>query len=283
MTVPGPRRAVDVDAVTALVERVAADVVTPRFRALRTDQVGAKGADDVVTVVDHEAEAALTDGLGAILPGVPVVGEEGVAADRSVLDALAAPHAWVVDPLDGTQAFVDGSPEHAVMVALVAEGVPVAGWIHLPALGATYVAERGAGAWADGVRLDAPAVGSPEPAGAVAVWAMDARLREAVERVTAESVPGTSGLGRCLRPSRLWAGYEYGRLATTGHDYLCWWRASPWDHSAGAVLVREVGGVTRHLDGGEYTAQPLGGPLLVARDEATWGRLAPVLTGLLAA
>lgn len=266
-------RPVDVDAVTALVERVAADVVTPRFRALRAEQVGAKGADDVVTVVDHEAEAALTEGLTALLPGVPVVGEEAVAADRSVLHALTAPRAWVVDPLDGTQAFVDGSPEHAVMVALVEDGVPVGGWVHLPAQGRTVVAERGAGAWADGVRLPSLEPADGEPRGAVAVWAMDAALRASFERVAPPS-------GRCAQPMRLWAGHEYARLATSGFDYLCWWRASPWDHAPGAAIVREVGGVSRFLDGAEYTAQPLGGPLLVARDEATWGRLAPVLSAV---
>lgn len=284
----------DVDAVTRLVQHVAATVVAPRFRALREGDVGEKGVGDVVTVVDHEAEAALTEGLRALLPGVPVVGEEGVAADRAVLDALGAPRAWVVDPLDGTRAFVEGSPDHAVMVALVDDGVPVAGWVCLPAHGRTYVAERGSGAWCDGRRLQrrsassagasARAAAVPDgavpdtavsdtavPDGAVAVWGMDEGVRLALERCHGLLGPQAG------RPQRLWSGWEYSRLADGTRDYLGWWRTSPWDHAPGAVITREVGGISRCLDGREYTAEPLGGPLLVAADEDTWATVQGVI------
>lgn len=256
---------IDVDAVRALVEHVAATVVAPRFRALAAGEVHAKGADDVVTIVDHEAEVLLTEGLRALAPGVPVVGEEAVAADPHVLDALeGAPRAWVVDPLDGTRAFVEGSPDHAVMVALVEQGEAVAGWICLPAHGRTFVAERGSGAWVDGRRVVRPAADPDALRGAVAVWAMDAETRRRVE-------DGSPGLGRGAGTAqRLWSGWEYSRLATGERDYLGYWRSSPWDHAPGAVLVREAGGVSRFFDGDEYTALPVGGPLLAAADDVTW-------------
>jgi fructose-1,6-bisphosphatase/inositol monophosphatase family enzyme len=267
---------VDVDAVTALVEHVAATVVSPRFRALEQGDIGAKGVGDVVTVVDTEAESALTEGLERIAPGVPVVGEEGSAAEPKVLDALlSAPRAWVVDPLDGTQAFVEGSPDHAVMVALVEQGVPVAGWICLPAHGRTFVAEQGSGAWLDGRRLtrDGPMPDALD--GGIAVWGMPTELREDMER--RQRRLGLAGVA----PQRLWSGYEYGRLATGDRDYLSYWRTSPWDHAPGAVVVRETGGVSRFLDGREYTALPMGGPLLVAADEQTWATVHAVVAGAL--
>jgi fructose-1,6-bisphosphatase/inositol monophosphatase family enzyme len=261
----GRMAGVDVDEVGALVEHVARTVVTPRFRSLADGDVSAKGADDVVTVVDTEAEAALVEGLTGILPGVPVIGEEGAAADPRILDALLdAPRAWVVDPLDGTQAFIEGSPDHAVMVALVEHGEAVAGWICLPAHGQTYVAERGSGAWVDGRRL---VRGEPDPDrldGGVAVWAMDASMRERVE--TGQGLLGPLGCS----PQRLWSGFEYAQLASGRRDYLAYWRSSPWDHAPGAVLVREAGGVSRFCTGEEYRAVPLGGPLLAAADERTW-------------
>src|SRR5690606_4011098 len=55
--------------------------------------------------------------------------------------------AFVVDPIDGTRAFVEGDPDFAVMVALVDHGVPVASWIALPAYGELLTAARGAGAF----------------------------------------------------------------------------------------------------------------------------------------
>ena len=97
--------ALDVDAVTALVEHVAATVVAPRFRDLRDGEVREKAPGDVVTVVDTEAEATLVRGLAEIAPGVPVVAEEAAAARPELLDLIVgAPRAWVVDPLDGTPA-----------------------------------------------------------------------------------------------------------------------------------------------------------------------------------
>ena len=62
-----------------------------------------------------------------MLPGSLVVGEEGVAADPGVLEALSgdAP-VWIIDPIDGTANFADGKPIFAVMVALVRRGETVA-------------------------------------------------------------------------------------------------------------------------------------------------------------
>ncbi|NTW40379.1 MAG: inositol monophosphatase [Cellulomonadaceae bacterium] len=215
MTAPRATWSGDVDAVTALVQQVARDVVAPRFRALQAGDVGVKGADDVVTIVDTEAEAAIPAGLAAIAPGVPVIGEEATAADPSLLDVLAAaPLAWVVDPLDGTRAFVEGSPDHAVMVALVQGGEAVAGWICLPAHGRTYVAQRGSGAFLDGQRL--PRLTAAEPLrGAVARWSMTAAARATLARRAAEADLGGLGIGE-----RVWSGYAYARVASGETDAL---------------------------------------------------------------
>ena len=59
---------------------------------------------------------------------------------------LAADHAFTVDPVDGTKNFVNGSKDHAVMVAEVRGGEVVRGWIWQPQHETAYVAERGAGA-----------------------------------------------------------------------------------------------------------------------------------------
>ncbi|GAA2670136.1 inositol monophosphatase family protein [Nonomuraea recticatena] len=112
-----------------------------------------KSPGEVVTIVDREAEELITCGLRGVLDA-PVVGEEAAAADPRLIDALTeAPTAWLVDPLDGTANFVAGSPDYAVMAALVHHGHTVASWILRPADDRVYVAERGAGAWRDSIRL----------------------------------------------------------------------------------------------------------------------------------
>lgn len=263
---------VDVDAVTALVERVAATIVAPRFRDLVAGEVGEKGPGDVVTVVDHAAELAITEALAVLTRGVPVVGEEAVAADPSLLRHLSAPLAWVVDPLDGTRAFVEGSPDYAVMVGLVAHGVPVAGWICLPEHRVTLVAERGSGVWCNGAPLAAtPREGDPrmQVAGRYLPPAGRARL--------VASLPGTPGAERIALAETVWSGHEYARLALGDVDAMLAWRTMPWDHVPGVAIVRELGGVARRLDGSDYRADVTVEGLLVAADEAVAARVAQLL------
>ncbi|MDQ2625303.1 MAG: inositol monophosphatase, partial [Actinomycetota bacterium] len=139
---------VDLDAVARLVREVGLELVLPRFRDLRAGEISEKSPGDLVTAVDVEAERVLTARLGEIAPGVPVVGEEAVAADAALLDVLARePLAFVVDPIDGTRAFVEGDPDFAVMVALVERGVTVASWISLPAYDELFTAVLGEGVW----------------------------------------------------------------------------------------------------------------------------------------
>jgi fructose-1,6-bisphosphatase/inositol monophosphatase family enzyme len=248
---------VDHDAVTALVQHVADTVVTPRFRDLHAGDVAEKSPGDLVTVVDLAAEAALVAGFGELTPGIPVVGEEGVAADPSLLRVIAdAERVWVVDPIDGTQAFVDGHPDHSIMVALVERGEPVGGWICLPQHEQMYVAGRGAGTWCNGerVRLEA----GEDLRGGVATHFLPDGVREPVE--------GNLGLlGPGAYPSpRLWAGATYGRILAGRENFVFYWRTNPWDHAAGAVLVREAGGVSRRLDGSDYRADDAVDGLVVA-------------------
>lgn len=274
MTVAARWRTIDVDAVTALVEHVAATVVAPRFRDLVAGEVREKSPGDLVTVVDTAAEAALVEGLAAIAPDVPVVGEEATSVDPGRLALLGEHRAFVVDPLDGTQAFVDGSPEHAVMVALVEDGDAVAGWICLPAQGATYVAEQGSGAFRNGERLRRPAP-SPDVAalhGGVATFYLDDERRSAVTTAAA----GRLGPQVVVGP-KLWSGHEYALLATGRHDFAVYWRTHPWDHAAGAVLLREVGGVSRRFDGSDYRPGEPGVSLVAAADEATFRRVREAL------
>ena len=88
---------VDAAAVTALVRQVAAEVITPRFRALARHEVFTKGPGDLVTIADHESEALLIEGLGLLDPQAPVLGEEG---------AVRRPFARVAGP--GRRALLGG-------------------------------------------------------------------------------------------------------------------------------------------------------------------------------
>jgi fructose-1,6-bisphosphatase/inositol monophosphatase family enzyme len=134
------------DEVGEVLREVSAEVIEPRFNALREDDVRSKSPGELVTVADEEAERRLKTELSVLIPEALFVGEEEFSGSSGLPDALRSEKIWLVDPLDGTANFVSGSPLWAVMVALVRGGETRAAWIWQPAAKVMYQAEVGAGA-----------------------------------------------------------------------------------------------------------------------------------------
>ncbi|HWS39309.1 MAG TPA: inositol monophosphatase family protein [Actinoplanes sp.] len=253
------------DQVAELVREVAHTIVLPRFQHLSADDVYQKSPGDLVTIADQESERALTRGLTALLPGSLVVGEEAVAADPTVRDRLGGSGAvWIVDPVDGTNNFAAGLTPFCVMVALVRDGETAAAWILDVVEDRLTVAEAGSGAYRDGVRVktrtDDP--GASALNGVISHKYFPDDLREQV-------LSTATGLGG-FTTGRHCAGYEYPALATDEQQFAMFWRILPWDHVPGSLIVREAGGVTRHLDGSEYRPTGHQRGLLVAANEDIW-------------
>ncbi|MFJ6213394.1 inositol monophosphatase family protein [Streptomyces sp. NPDC092296] len=253
-----------VDKVAEILAETAAEVIEPRFRALADGDVSEKAPGELVTVADREAELIIAERLRGLLP-VPVVGEEAVSADPSLVKAVCSePAVWLVDPLDGTGNFVAGRPEYAVMAALIKDGETVAAWIWQPTTRLGYTAELGGGAWRNGERLRrAPAGGGPAALrGVVLSRFMPPDLRTAVDA-------RTGGIGT-LAPGSRCSGVEYPRVAEGDQDFTLFWRTLPWDHAPGSLLVTEAGGVSARLDGDPYRVGRDVEGLLVAADEESW-------------
>jgi len=245
---------VDTDAVLRLLQDVAAEVITPRFRQLRDDQVAEKNPGDLVTVADHESEVLITAALQAAYPGALVLGEEAMAADKTLLDRFAeADHAFTVDPVDGTKNFVNGSPDHAVMVGEVRDGEVVRGWIWQPQHETSYVAERGAGAWRNGERLTVAGPGTAPYRTARRSW---------VGRDLA-------GLGT-LQLTWACCGVDYPHLIAGDAAALLYNRSMPWDHLPGSLILTEAGGAIGRHDGTPLTPLRLDGGIVAAPDRATY-------------
>ncbi|MER5866095.1 inositol monophosphatase family protein [Kitasatospora sp. NPDC002040] len=261
--------------VAEILAEASAAAVEPRFRALAAGEVIEKAPGEIVTVADREAEEIISRRLRELLP-IPVVGEEAVAADPGLAEALRSePAVWLVDPVDGTSNFVAGRPDFAVMASLVRAGQTVAAWIWQPVTGTAYAAELGSGAWRDGHRLLRPAVtDAPEKwRGSVKSRFLDPAEHDRMQ--SAVRVFGKTGPG--LRS----AGIEYPQIADGESEFILYWRTLPWDHSPGSLLVTEAGGVSARLDGSSYRPEPPGGPdgLLVAADPAVWEQVRTALLG----
>jgi fructose-1,6-bisphosphatase/inositol monophosphatase family enzyme len=106
---------------------------------VRDGDVRSKYPGEVVSVADEEAETLLLARLASQWPQAPVVGEEARSKRPGLMGLLASERAWLVDPLDGTANFVAGSPDWAVMVALIEHGMTVASWIWQPVDQLMYV------------------------------------------------------------------------------------------------------------------------------------------------
>ena len=243
----------DTEAVLALIQEVSATYVDPRFRALADGEVSEKKPGDLVTIADQEAEVALTAALTAAYPDALVLGEEAHSRDPGLYDAyVAAEHAFTVDPVDGTKNFVHGSPDHAVMVSEVRGGEVTRAWIWQPQHGRAYVAERGAGAFADGERLRVPEADEP--------W----RGVTSYRRWLGRALPG-------LPPLELtWVscGIDYPHLASGRAAYLLYSGNHPWDHAPGALLLAEAGGYLGDLAGGPWRPRVRATGIVGATSEA---------------
>lgn len=194
-----------------------------------------KGASSPVS----EADIAVNELLKARLLGASP--EHGWLSEESVDDEtrLSRSLTWIVDPIDGTRAFLAGRDDWSVSVALVAAGRPIAGAVFAPARGEMFVAARGGGATLNGVSIH-----TAEGRGMDGIPLAGPRTlveELALPRLGATIAPRVGSLALRL------AQVSDGRLAAAfagahSHD---------WDLAAADILVHEAGGRVTTLGGEE--------------------------------
>ena len=262
------------DQVADVIREATTRLIVPRFRTLQASEIEEKAPGETVTIADREAEAFIATRLQAILPGVPVVGEEAVAADPDLILALeSAPLAWLVDPLDGTSNFASGDPHWATMIALVANGEAVQSWIYRHGDQALYAAERGSGTRRNGEHL---VCNPPSPDLTALRGAILARFLTDEERVSV--LPKSEVFAEVL-PGFKCSGYEYPAIIENMQQFALFQRLLPWDHAPGALLLREAGGVASLVDGSPYEARTRRRGMLLANSPAIWKVVREALYG----
>lgn len=240
----------DLLAIDALVRRVAQAEIMPRFGALSADEVSAKTtADDLVTIADVEAEKAITAGLRGLYPDAAVIGEETITPGFSF---ARDPLLFVIDPIDGTWNFANNMPVFGSMVSILAHGEEIGGVIHYPMQRDSLIVLKGQGVR----RVDADGKLCPllnrqaaprEPQAGLIPFS----LYSPEDRVSLMAAFGTLTRLVTIQCSA----YEY-RLLIEGNADFCISRGlKPWDHSAGQLMLREIGGVGRMTSGDEWKAE----------------------------
>jgi len=233
------------EAVIAAVRAVASTEIMPRF--MRVEH--ARKADrSVYTEADLAAQETLVRQLAAIA-GHPIIAEE-MTENEQVEKWLAADgDVWCVDPIDGTSNFVNGLPYFAVAVALMRAGRPVLGVILDPCSGELFHAEKGRGAFMNGIRLPLK-TRVPELKNAIAGIDFK-RLPEELRRRLAVEMPFASQ--RNFGASVL----EWCYAAAGRYDVYLHGGQKLWDYAAGSLILAEAGGHMCSFDHDDFWAAPL--------------------------
>lgn len=264
--------------VVAHLKAAAEEIVLPHFRKLTDADIRTKTSpNDFVTIADEQCEAYLSSALTALLPGSTVVGEEAAAADPSILNRLDhGGDVWVIDPIDGTYNYAHDDPRFATIVALVRDGVVVAGYIHVPVTGRTFAARLGGGVWSNGQRLY---VAPPAPLSEMTavLYVGKSRAPALYDRIkTLKDDLGPRRFDRC-------AAFEHIAILTGKAHYSVFTRLLPWDHAAGVLMCAEAGGCYGYFDEKPSTSawSPVdrGTPFLLAPDKPTWWSIQQTLSG----
>jgi histidinol-phosphatase len=192
---------------------------------------------------------------------------DGVLGEELGEERPDARRRWVIDPIDGTKAFVRGVPLWGSLVALCEGDTVLAGAAYFPAVGELLAAAPGAGCWHNGSRCSVSSVASLADA---TVLTTDARFRERPARRA-----GWERIAAAASVARTWGDcFGYLLVATGQAELMCDGILSPWDAAAFQPIIREAGGAFTDWDGRDTA---FGGSAV-----ATNGALGPEVRALLA-
>ncbi len=184
-----------------------------------------KPGNSVVTEADLAVDRLLHERLAGARPDYGWLSEE-TADDPARLDREAV---WIVDPIDGTRAFVQGGDEWTIAIALCRDGEPVVGVVHNPLRGETFRAAKGDGAFRNDTALS---IAAPRDAKALRV----AGPKTDRWHVGARFIPSLA--------------YRLVLVADGRFDIaLSSDNAFEWDIAAGMLIVAEAGGLARARNG----------------------------------
>ncbi|MGE8355678.1 MAG: inositol monophosphatase family protein [Microvirgula sp.] len=236
-----------VDQVIHLLREIAQTEVMPRFLRVSATR---KHDGTPFTEADLATQDALARALPDIIPA-PVLGEEMSPCEQAALwDKAGDAGIWVVDPIDGTTNFIHGLPYFAISVAWMVNGRSELGVIYNPVADEMFYAERGSGAYLNGVRL--PLKPSPE------------HFTDTIAAVEIKYLKS----GRLS--NRLLATAPFGSLRNLGSSTLDWCNLASgrydlylhggqrlWDYAAGALILEEAGGRSATIESDDYWSSQL--------------------------
>lgn len=204
------------------------------------DQLSAveKQKNDFVTEADHAAESAIIAEIQKAYPDHAILAEESGRIGSGQSE-------WIIDPLDGTRNYMHGLPHFCISIALAHQGVVEHGLVYNPLSEEMFTASRGGGAFLNNTRLRVS--NRPNLDGALVATGFPFRERQSSAAYLAALGDVFSRTGDLRRGGS--AALDLAFVAAGRLDGYWELGLQPWDLAAGALLVREAGGLCCDFSG----------------------------------
>lgn len=219
----------------------AAELILPLWKSELA--VFQKADESPVTEADRRGEALILERLAAAFPDIPVISEED-ASEFGTPDAIG-PRFFLVDPVDGTKAFVRGDPNFTVNIGLIENGRPTAGAVSAPATGETWFTQGGQA-------MKRLAGGEAKPV-QVRIWPKGAAVALVSHTMKEETaVKLAEQYGFDLREP-MDSSIKFCRIAEGAADiYPRHGPTMEWDVAAGHAVLSAAGGQMKTQEGEEF-------------------------------
>jgi myo-inositol-1(or 4)-monophosphatase len=200
-----------------------------------------KGYNNFVTYVDKESERRLIEELSLIIP------ESAFIAEENTVEQSTAEYTWIIDPLDGTTNYIHHLPVYSVSIALMHDNELVAGIVYEINNDECFYAWKGGGAFLDHRKIQV----SDRKELSQALMATgfpyhDYSLLDNYLRLFRESMQKTRGIRRLGS-----AAVDLAYVACGRFDGFFEYGLNPWDVAAGALIVKEAGGMVCNFSSGD--------------------------------
>jgi myo-inositol-1(or 4)-monophosphatase len=222
--------------------RAASVIIHRAMKRMDTIKIAEKKPNDFVTEVDQRVEQAIIEVIKKAYPNHAILGEESGESEG------ADEYQWIIDPIDGTRNFIHGFPHFAISIAIAHKGKIEHGVIYDPMRQELFTASRGKGAFLNQQRIRVSERKQLSEALLGTGFAYRHTDKDSpLPRQLLEAVFLQTGDVRRVGAATLDLAYvACGRL-----DGFWEMGLKIWDIAAGALLVKEAGGIVADLDGSD--------------------------------
>lgn len=244
---------VDISAIEATLRRAsaaAAAVTLPLFRADTSVENKRSEGFDPVTLADRNAELAIRDVISEQFPDHAIIGEEHASKSTD------SSYSWIIDPIDGTRAFISGLPVWGTLIGVAHEGKLFAGLMSQPFIGEIFLGLPGTSTYERGGISEPLSTSAVKSLNAARLFTTTPKLFQGEQREKFDRLENAVMLPRYGTDC-----YAYCLVAAGHADLVVEPRLNIYDIAALVTIVREAGGVVTTFNGDE---PDLGGDIIAA-------------------